>query len=68
MLIPSKVSMYVESVVKILIHFDIIGRWVIDMNIFSVGDGAEYDLTRENYIAKTHKRFPFYQNPKKYQK
>ncbi len=37
------------------------------MNIFSVGDGAEYDLTRENYIAKTHKRFPFYQNPKKYQ-
>ena len=33
------------------------------MNIFSVGDGKEYELTRENFIEKTHKAFPFYQIP-----
>ena len=36
------------------------------MNIFSVGDGKEYELTRENFIEKTHKAFPFYQNPRRY--
>lgn len=36
------------------------------MNVFSIGDGGGYDLTRENYIGITHKNFPFYQNTKKY--
>ena len=57
----------VEYIKDALRYFSIIEREVKDMNIFSVGDGEEYDLTRENYIAKTHKRFPFYQNPKRYQ-
>lgn len=35
------------------------------MNVFSVGDGKEYELTRENFIEFTHKKFPFYQDPKK---
>ena len=36
------------------------------MNVFSVGDGKEYELTREAFIEKTHKGYPFYQNPKQY--
>lgn len=36
------------------------------MNIFSVGDGNEYELTRENFIEQTHKIFPFYQDPNRY--
>lgn len=36
------------------------------MNIFSVGDGNEYELTREIFMEKTHKSFPFYQSPKRY--
>ena len=38
------------------------------MNIFSVGDGNKdgYELTRETFMEKTHKRFPFYQNPNRY--
>lgn len=38
------------------------------LNIFSIGNGREYELTRENFIQKTHKQFPFYQNPKSYKK
>lgn len=37
------------------------------MNIFSIGNGSDYELTRENFIQKTHKRFPFYQDPKNYE-
>lgn len=36
------------------------------MNIFSVGDGEAYELTRNEYINRTHKKFPFYQDVKKY--
>lgn len=38
------------------------------MNVFSIGDGKKggYELTRENYIEKTHKSFPFYQDVKRY--
>lgn len=38
------------------------------MNIFSVGDESinGYELTRENFIEKTHKSFPFYQEPRRY--
>lgn len=36
------------------------------MNIFSIGDGNEYELTRETFMEKTHKSFPFYQNPNRY--
>ena len=38
------------------------------MNIFSVGDGNTdgYKLTRETFMEKTHKRYPFYQDPKRY--
>lgn len=38
------------------------------MNIFSVGDGNTdgYELTRETFMEKTHKSFPFYQNPNRY--
>lgn len=38
------------------------------MNIFSVDDGNKegYELTREAFMEKTHKRFPFYQNPNRY--
>lgn len=36
------------------------------MNIFSVGDGKEYELTREAFIEKTHKSYPFYQDTKQY--
>lgn len=34
------------------------------MNIFSVGDGEAYELTRNEYINRTHKKFPFYQDVK----
>lgn len=38
------------------------------MNIFSVGDGNKdgYELTRETFMEKTHKSFPFYQDPNRY--
>lgn len=38
------------------------------MNIFSVGDGNKdgYELTRETFMEKTHKNFPFYQDPNRY--
>lgn len=36
------------------------------MDVFSIGDGNEYKLTRENFLSVTHKRFPYYQNPQKY--
>lgn len=38
------------------------------MNIFSVGDenAGGYGLTREAFMEKTHKSFPFYQNPNRY--
>lgn len=36
------------------------------MNIFSVGDGNEYELTRDIFMEKTHKKIPFYQDPKRY--
>ncbi len=38
------------------------------MNIFSVGDGntCGYGLTRETFMEKTHKSFPFYQDPNRY--
>lgn len=36
------------------------------MNIFSVGDGNVYELTREFFMEKTHKSSPFYQSPKRY--
>lgn len=29
------------------------------MNIFSIGDGNEYELTRETFMEKTHKAFHF---------
>jgi hypothetical protein len=32
------------------------------MNIFSVGDGEAYELTRNEYINRTHKKLPFYQD------
>lgn len=35
------------------------------MNIFSIGDGGEYDLTRENFIEKTHKKYPFFRDSQK---
>lgn len=41
---------------------------VLMLNIFSIGNGREYELTRENFIEKTHKQFPFYQDPKRYKK
>lgn len=36
------------------------------MNVFSINDGNEYELTRDNFINLTHKKFPFYQDAKKY--
>jgi len=38
------------------------------MNIFSVDDGntCGYGLTRETFMEKTHKSFPFYQDPNRY--
>lgn len=38
------------------------------MNVFSIGDGNEYELTRENFLEKTHKGYPFFQDAKKYEK
>ncbi|WIW71474.1 hypothetical protein [Anaerosinus gibii] len=37
------------------------------LNVFSIGNGKDYELTRENFIQKTHKQFPFYQDAKKYE-
>lgn len=46
-----------------------IQTWRFNMNVFSIGNGEKgIELTTDNFVEKTRKSFPFYQDPKKYKK